>query len=65
VCQSESNAPKLIKNDALQCTKHRSSLVYQNATGVPNVTTVTNIPKMTKNDSDVPVFGAVHFYMGF
>jgi len=41
------------------------SLVYQNATGVPNVTTVTNIPKMTKNDPNVPVFGSVHFYMGF
>jgi len=40
-------------------------LVYQNATGVPNVTTVTNVPKMTKNDHSVLVFGSVHFYMGF
>jgi len=39
--------------------------VYQNATGVPNVTTVTNVPKMTKNDHSVLVFGSVHFYMGF
>ena len=39
------------------------SLVYQNATGVPNVTTVTNVPKMTKIDPKVP--GSVHFYMGF
>ena len=41
------------------------SLVYQNATGVPNVTTVTNVPKVTKNDPSVPVFGSAHFYMGF
>ena len=40
------------------------SLVYINETGVPNVTTVTNIPKMTKNDPSVPVFGSVHFYVG-
>jgi len=39
--------------------------VYQKATGVPNVTTVTNLPKMTKNDPSVHVFGSVHFYMGF
>jgi len=37
-------------------------LLYQNATGVPNVTTVTNVPKMTQNYPSVPVFGSVHFY---
>ena len=36
--------------------------MYQNPTGVPNVTTVTNVPKMTKNDHSVPIFGYVHFY---
>jgi len=41
------------------------SLVYQNTTAVPNVTTVTNIPKMTKNDPNAPVFGSVNVYMGF
>jgi len=30
-----------------------------------NVTTVTNVLKMTKNDPSVSVFGSVHFYMGF
>jgi len=40
-------------------------LVYQNSTGVPNVTTATNVPKMTKNDPSVPVFGSEHFYIGF
>jgi len=30
---------------------------------VPNVTTVTNVLKMTKNDPGVHVFGSVHFYM--
>jgi len=39
--------------------------VYQNASGVPNVTTVTNVLKMTNNDASVSVFGSVHFYMGF
>jgi len=39
--------------------------VYQNAAGVPNVKTVTNVPKMTKNDPSVHVFGSVHFYAGF
>jgi len=41
--------------------------MYQNATGVgvPNVTTVTNVPKMTKNDHSVPLFGSVHLSMGF
>jgi len=39
--------------------------VYQNATGVPNVTTVPNVPKLTKSDPSVLVFGPVHFYMGF
>jgi len=34
-------------------------------TGVPNVTTITNVPKMTKYDPSVPVFSSVHFYMGF
>jgi len=34
-------------------------------TGVRNVTTVTNVQKMTKNDPTVPIFGSVHFYMGF
>jgi len=32
---------------------------------VPDVTTVTNIPKMTNNDPSVPKFDSVHFYMGF
>ena len=41
------------------CTKHDPT------SSVPNVTTVTNVPKMTKNDHIVPVFGSVHFYMGF
>ena len=41
------------------------SLVYQNATGAPNVTTVTDVPKMTKNDPCVPVFGSMHFHIGF
>ena len=36
-----------------------------NCIGVPNVTTVTNLPKMTKSDPSVSVFGSVHFYMGF
>jgi len=40
-------------------------LVYQNATGVPNVTTVTNVPKMSKNDPDMLVFGSAHFHMAF
>jgi len=40
-------------------------LVYLNATGVPNVTSVIHVPKMTKNDPSVPVFGSVHFYMDF
>ena len=39
--------------------------MYQNATGVPNVTTVTNVPKMTNNDPSVPVFGSINFYMAF
>jgi len=39
--------------------------VYQNATGVPNVTTVTNIPKMDKSDPSVPVFGSVDFCTEF
>jgi len=30
-------------------------LLYQNATGVPNVTAVTNVPKMAKNDPSMPV----------
>jgi len=34
-------------------------------TGVPNVTTITNVPIMIKNDPSVSVFGSVHFYMGF
>jgi len=50
--------PKLTRNNA-HCP------VYQNATGVLNVTTVTNVPKMTNNDASVFVFGSVHFYMGF
>jgi len=32
---------------------------------VPNATDVANVPKMTKNDASVPVFGSTHFYMGF
>jgi len=40
-------------------------LSVPNATGVPNVPTVTNVLKMTKHDSSVSVFGSVHFYMGF
>jgi len=39
--------------------------VYQNVTGVLNITTVTDVPKVTNNDPSVPVFGSVHFYMGF
>jgi len=35
-----------------------------NATGVPNVATVTNVPRKTMNDPSVPVFGSVHFYVG-
>jgi len=27
--------------------------------------TVPIVPKITKNDPSVPVFGSVHFYMGF
>jgi len=30
-----------------------------------NVTSVTDVPKMTKNDPNLPVFGSVYFYMGF
>jgi len=50
--------PSLLNTDPIP-------IVYENATGVPNVTTVTNVPKMTKNDPSVPVFGSVHFYMSF
>ena len=51
------------------CTRYRvtnfNNSVYKNETGVPNVTTVTNVPKITKNDSSVLVLSSVHFYMGF
>jgi len=33
--------------------------MYQNATGVPNVTTLTNLSKMTKNDPSVRVYYSV------
>ena len=66
MCQSELNVPKLTRNDTQStintdpvpsvpkcnwCTKRKD---YQ-----------TDIPKMIKNDPSVPVFGSVHFYMGF
>jgi len=41
------------------------SLHYQIATGVPNVTTVPIVSKMTKNDHSVPIFRSVLFCIAF
>ena len=56
--KSATNVPKLTKNHASALLVHVQNtypiLSVPNETGVPNVNTVSNVPKMTNNDLRVP-----------
>jgi len=59
------NVLKVTSNDAPSVLNIDPILGVPKCNWCTNVMTVTNVPKITKNDPNVPVFGSVHFYMGF